>query len=83
MKTFSFSPGACYEEKGKTFRPFLIDGKEIYRLDMSVMLGDDKDASHNQLTGLCAKILELTGKSLTPGDLPDLLKTRKIEVNNA
>lgn len=78
MAVYTFGPGPCYNDKGITYRPFFINGKEVYRMDMSVMLGTDKKAADREMVALCEQIKEHTGAIVSPGELPDLIAKRKI-----
>lgn len=82
MKTYKFEPRECYLEKGITYRPFHIDGKEIFRLDLSIMLGEDKTAATLEMGLLCEAIKEHTGAIISPGEIPAIIKTRQIEVSD-
>ncbi len=80
MKIYKFEPKPCYNDNGITYRPFHLDEEEIYRMNISVMLGSDKEAADKQMIELCEVIKEKTGAIVSPGELPDLIKVRKIIV---
>jgi len=78
MQTYKFEPGACYTENGATYRPFLLNGKEIYKMSMSIMLGSDSNASNKEMVNLCEAIKEHTGVIISSGELPEAIKNRKL-----
>jgi hypothetical protein len=80
MKKYVFEPKACYNENGITYRPFYIDNKEVFRLDLSIMLGEDKSASNLEMVKLCEVIKNETGLIVSIGELPELIKNRIITV---
>jgi hypothetical protein len=82
MQYYRFEPGQCYTEQGITWRPFLIDGKEIFKMRMSVMLDpNDRKSADQEVLKLCDKIKEITGAIVSPGELPQLISERKIVKN--
>jgi hypothetical protein len=79
MQYYRFEPGQCYTQNGITWRPFFIDGKEIFKMKMSVMLDpNDQKSANREVTELCDKIKEITGAIVSPGELPQLIAERKI-----
>lgn len=78
MRTFKFEPRACENDEKGTYRPFFIDGVEVYRLYIQIVMGDDKEAANKEMLGLCEKIKEVTGAIISPGELPHVIKERKI-----
>lgn len=65
------------DDNGKGFRPFLVDNKVTFYLDMNKVMNNPDD-SQDAIEELCKNIGEYLGVDIPPIKLSEFIQNRKI-----
>ena len=75
---YKIEPQNCVQIDGLLFRPFNIDGKEVYKLNLSKTLSDNIEEQQQELNNFCEAIFCMIGVKLSHLELQEAIKNRKI-----
>lgn len=83
QNSYAFTSGNCYTKSDSftTYRPFFIDGKLIYELDITkcqdeVNLPDLRQDT--EIKKLCRAIRNEIGVEILPNELPEMIRSKRI-----